>query len=219
VKCGYNHWYDVTITLQYIVKIDHCFTILLQHHINNWSTFHQHLTLNTLLKCYKNTKYMKVTSLRCTCITLYWIGNILIHHLPSLCYHCTCSYLKLSSFDKVLFTYCGRIVFCASWYVYVTSLVKLHAIMYSPIEQLLQLGLFYNLEVRDKHHFGLVLCWTFISHFRLKNLCEYDYLIPLCMYQLLWGCCLFMFILGIPSKHVSCYIDSPDMFIWRTFEY
>jgi hypothetical protein len=36
--------------------------------------------------------------------------------------------------------------------------VKFHVIMYSPIEQLLKLGLFYNLEVRDKHHFGLVLC-------------------------------------------------------------
>ncbi len=38
-----------------IMIIDHCITMSLQHHINDWSTFHEHLPLNTLLKYYKNT--------------------------------------------------------------------------------------------------------------------------------------------------------------------
>ncbi len=52
--------------------------------------------------------------------------------MPSLCYHCTCLYLKLASFDKVLFTYCGWIIFCASWYVCVKfSEIACHHVLFN----------------------------------------------------------------------------------------
>jgi hypothetical protein len=43
----------------------HCSIMMIaKHHINDWSTFHWHLVLNTLLKCWKSRWYMKWASLQ-----------------------------------------------------------------------------------------------------------------------------------------------------------